>query len=595
MANRTGIELLPYVCRIVEVQTGSGLFGRGRGGATRVRAFHEIPYSAGSPGFLTGELRQVMKGLERRATVAIWGLRCTHQALLLPPAATADLEIMVRREARAAAGGPGAGPTADGIVIGELQDGGRREVGYVSVQPEEVRARIQPLVDAGFSVQGVVTPAMAHAALVRQRWASFPDAVTAVLSINSRATALTILRGAVVLFAREMPWGHETERAEQVGGIIDASGFAARLASEVRRSLVFMKQSHHVDVSHLLVCGDVPDMRSLTGPLMQELNVEVETLDSLEGLDLSRLPEPADEFRSRLGALRTAWAIASDAAPPINLVSREVRSVSFTPHVQRRFGVAVLAGVLIAGAGWGLVTLLANSTTAESDRLRRQIGVIEPQMQILAEARRNAEIATARAAALRAFASQGPRLARVLEAFSHAAPPDVAITALKVEPGTGSWLVFVEGQAEGTNAATAQVTFNQFLTALKASPLLGTPIKPPSLKVRTEDPAAKAEQVTADAAPRADMLPREVEVPRHAYTGPAYIDVARNGRLFRIPVARPVDNSNLERENELRGRQTYASAGQALMLGAQQAAANEPLKRTPGSVLDFSVQFEVRK
>ena len=50
----------------------------------------------------------------------------------------------------------------------------------------------------------------------------------------------------------------------------------------------------------------------MTVPLMERLDVEVETLDSLFGIDAARLPEPADEFRERGAELRLAWAAAAD-------------------------------------------------------------------------------------------------------------------------------------------------------------------------------------------------------------------------------------------------------------------------------------------
>ena len=536
MANRTGIELLPYVCRIVEVRTGTGVFGRGPSAGPRVRVFHEIPYAAANPGSLTADLRPLMKGLERRAAVAVWGLRSTHQALLLPPAAApADLEAMARREVRAASGNTAADPSADGIVIGALRAEGRREVGYVSVPSEEMNARLLPLVDAGFVIETAVTPAVAHASIVRQRRASLPDAITAVLSINGRATALTVLRGSLVLFARELPWGDETEQAEHAASGVVAATFAARLASELRRSLVYLKQSHRVDITHVLVCGDVPDVRALTGPLMHELDVEVETLDLPDDLDLSRLQEKADRFSARLGAWRTALALAIDPAPPVNLAPRDVGASRSGPRLQRRLGAAVAAGLLVAAAGWGLVTFLSGNATAEQQSLRRLVGALEPEMQRQAEERRHAALAAARQAALRAFASQGPRLARVLEAFSRAAPGDIALTEFTVEPGTGYWRITAEGQAEGANAAAAQATFNRFLKALKSSPLLGNPITPPSLRVRTDDRAADKEPTTA-------------------------------------------------------------GAGSRLTLGAPASAATaEPPGRHPASVLDFTVHYEVRK
>ena len=55
--------------------------------------------------------------------------------------------------------------------------------------------------------------------------------------------------------------------------------------------------------------------RSMTAPLMERLDVEVEPLDSLFGIDAERLPEPADDFRDRGAELRMAWAAAADWPP----------------------------------------------------------------------------------------------------------------------------------------------------------------------------------------------------------------------------------------------------------------------------------------
>jgi Tfp pilus assembly PilM family ATPase len=359
--------------------------------------FHEIAYSASDPGALTAELRPLMPGLGRRAAVAVWGLRSTHQALFLPPAEDpADLEAMARREVRAASGSAPSGRLADGIVVGDMHGDGRREVGYVAVPSEEVIARLQPLVDAGFEIETAVTPALAHAAVVRQRRASVPDAVTAVLSINEWATALTFLRGSLVLLARELPWGSASTQAEPADTGPLPGGFAARVASELRRSLVYLKQSQKADVTRVLVCGDVPDVRAFTGPLMQELDVEVETLDLPEGLDLSRLQESADRFRSRLGAWRTALALATDQAPPVNLMPHDIRTRRSATRLTRRLGAAVAAGVLAVAAGWGLMSYLSASATAGQQRLQRLVRALEPELQRQGEERRNAALAAAR-------------------------------------------------------------------------------------------------------------------------------------------------------------------------------------------------------
>jgi hypothetical protein len=329
---------------------------------------------------------------------------------------------------------------------------------------------------------------------------------------------------------------------------------------------------------------------------MHELDVEVETLDLSDDLDVSRLKEPVDRFSERLGAWRTALALSADPAPPVNLMPRDVGVFRSAPGLNRRLGAAVAAGLLIAAAGWGLVTYLSGNATVEQQRLRRLVVALEPEMQRQAEARRHTALAAARRSALRAMASQGPRLARVLEAFSRAAPADIALTAFTVEPGIGYWRITAEGQAEGADAAAAQATFNRFLKALSSSPVLGNPITPVSLRVRTADPdsdnAAKAAEPPP---PSMDPPPLEVQERRTAPAGPAYIDVARDGRLYRIPLRRQTGDVELDRQKNVRRRQQLeaSSAGARLTLGLPATA--DPEGRHPASVLDFTVHYEVRK
>jgi hypothetical protein len=492
MANRTGIELLPHACRVVEAASPARPFSGGAPDSPRVRAFREIPYSPADPGALIAELREALKGLERHASVAVWGLRSTHQALLLPPAAPADLEIIARREARTAPGGLPAAPLADEVVAGALRDS-RRQTGYAAVSAEELRVRLQPLIEAGVNVDSACTPAMAHASLVGQRKTLLPDAVVAVLSVNAHATAITVVHGSVVVFARELPWGDRSDPREGELGSAGRAVFASRVAAELRRSLVYVRQNQNVDVSRVLVCGDLPELRSLTGPLVNELGLDVETLDVGDDLDLSRLPEPSDSFRSRLGAWRTALALAADPAPRPGLCRQDARPVAVSSALSRRVAAAAVAGALIVAAGWAVLGYLSADVTARQERLRRTIGVLEPESQRREDERRRGAVAAAREAALGAFASQGPRLARVMEAFSLAAPRDVALSVVRVEPGAAAWRLVVEGRAEGADARAAHATLNRFLSALDASPLLGRPVEAPSLRARTSDAEAAGE------------------------------------------------------------------------------------------------------
>ena len=55
MPSRTGIELLPHACRIVEVASRAPPAGGGPHEAPRVRAFREIRNSAAEPDALIAE------------------------------------------------------------------------------------------------------------------------------------------------------------------------------------------------------------------------------------------------------------------------------------------------------------------------------------------------------------------------------------------------------------------------------------------------------------------------------------------------------------------------------------------------------------
>lgn len=618
MANRIGVELLPDTCRVVEVQTSSGWFGRkpATAGPSRVKAFYELPYSPDNPGACAAELRRVLGSRGRDLRVAVWGLRSSHQVFNLPNAGVAELEAMARREARTrATGAAGAVPAADGVMSGEHVDAGRREVGYVSVSPVEVQARVQAFENAGLGLSSVTTPAVAHVGLVRQRWGQFGDTATAVLAVNARATAMTVVRGGVVLFTREMPWGYQTERASG----FDPAAFAAQLASELRRSLVFLKQQTRADVGHVLVCGDLPDLRALTGPLMHELNVEVETLDSLEAFDVAHLPEPADEFRARIGALRTAWVLASDSTPAVNLQPREASTVSLTPSFdpqsRNRLMAAALAGVLIVGAAWGTLEYFTRTSRTHLESLRRQVATLGPELQRLEAARQAAAVVGARSAALEAFATQGPRLARVLEAIGKGAPGEVAITTLAMVPGTGTWKITINGQAHAETPALAQAVFNQFLRGATTSPLIGPPVRPPAINVQTNEPAV----VTADAGAGgagagADLMMTRDEIaplerPRNVIVSESWTNLSPEDRRTAESLGRRPQRVMIEphwhfhpggvpkavAEGVAAYNAEQRSWEQLVLKGTGLKTEAPVIERRSPAVLDFTVELEVRK
>jgi Tfp pilus assembly PilM family ATPase/Tfp pilus assembly protein PilN len=502
--NRVGIELSASSCRIVAIRGRPSKAGSSASpGETRVDAFHSI--TCDDPESLTWQLRALLtcKAVSRRAWVTLWGLRSVHRFMLLPPARPEDLEALARREARRdldALEAQGEN-TSCGVAVGALRQtpaGDRREALLVAAPAEEVRRRLQPLMDAGFVIEGVVTPGLALASVARACGATPPDATHAYLAIAGDAIVLAVVRDGLLLFVREMPWGHESDIAAEsrLSGHLDA--FTARLASELRRTFLFLRQSFKADVDRVLVCGDLPELRSMTAPLMEALELEIETLDSMQGIDVTALPEPVEAFREQVAALRLAWGLAADAAPTINLLPADIMAA----RDARRLRLVLGGGVAAAVAAGAILFWQADATARAREQalhdLQQQVSTAEPRAQAFAQGREQQSFDRVRLAALEALDSQGPRLARVLEVMGYAAPPEIVLKTLSVRPDTASWRLTLGGLAVTGDPALAQAAINRYLRDLQASPYLGAPVRSPSLRMRAgAEPGESTEERAA--------------------------------------------------------------------------------------------------
>jgi len=340
---RVGIELSPAACRVVEVD--GGLPWRRGQGETRVRSFAILPPSG-------PETRAKLESLRRRhAAVIVWGGRSEHRQVMVT---TGSYESM-RTEAMAslsAAGLRTTGVWADIAPASALDDrAARRPVVVSMASASELSEALQPLRDAGIRLRTVTTPAVALGSLARLRQAfSVPDAIETYVAFDRRVTCIALVRNGVLLAARDLAWGYIEEdyahseprsREDMTTRLADAIGeFVAAIGGAPK------------DIGQVCVCGGLPELRSMSAALMERLDVEVEPLDSLFGIDAARLPEPADEFRERGAELRLAWAVAADWPPAINLLRARRRQVSKTWLARA----AVVAGAAsgLGGAWWAV-------------------------------------------------------------------------------------------------------------------------------------------------------------------------------------------------------------------------------------------------
>jgi Tfp pilus assembly protein PilN len=601
MASRVGIELTSSRCTIVEVEAPK----RGKMGG--IRAFRSISYDPADPAGFVAALRQLLssKTFSTSARVAIWGLRSGHQSMSLPPASEADLQDLALREARRSMPFIAEGEVASGIAV---ETGGRydvkREVSFAAASVADVRERLQPLVSAGIQVEAVLTPPLALASLARLQTGP-SEAVDAYLSVNRDASCLAIIRNGLLVFSREIP----------IAAGPDRIAFVSRLGSELRRSFLLFKQNSRLVVGRVFVCGDYPELRSLTAPLIGVLDTEVETLDSLEGLTdaASDVPDGAAE-------LRLAWAIAADDPLPVNLLPAEARAQHSAREARSRLLGATAVVLLFLGLLYAGARIFASSGERRVTALRQQIATLEPQARDIEQARQARVQAQARRTALDAFSVQGPRLARVLEILAQSAPQnrEVVLNSVVFSADGALWRVTLKGEATGPNPGIAQNTFNQFFRQLSASPFLGQVVGSPALRVSTEtgDTPARGggrqaggttatpqgfvawDNVTdANAGTPGTPPPPGTSAPGGVpvYGSPARVrerdlkdDIIANRRLWDFPYTSPY-----ERPLEARTTWRWPQARPALPVTSTEGP--PPARPVAESRLEFTVVFEVRR
>ena len=343
MATRLGIELSPAACRIIEVD-GSRPWRRSQSD-TRVRAFEVLPPSG-------PELRAKLESLRRQqAAVVVWGGRSEHRQVMV----SAGSYESMRAEAMAALASAGlttTGVWADIAPATRADDRAARRPVLVSMaSAAELSEAVRPLREAGIRLRTVTTPAVALGSLARMRQPlAVPGAIESYVALDEQVSCIALMRGGVLLAARELPWGfidahyaHSEPRSRD--------DITARLAEAISEFVAEIGGSP-IDIGQVCVCGGLPELRSMAASLMERLDVEVEPLDSLFGIDAARLPEPADEFRERGAELRLAWAVTADWPPAINLLRARRRQVSKTWLARAAVVAGAAAGV---GGSWWVV------------------------------------------------------------------------------------------------------------------------------------------------------------------------------------------------------------------------------------------------
>jgi general secretion pathway protein B len=286
----------------------------------------------------------------RRASVIVWDAPSDHRHVVV----TDGPYERMRTEALTALRGIGApvrGRLSDITPASPLIPGTRRPVLLATADGPAFDRALAPLVSAGIRIDTALTPAAALLSLARLRrtidGAGPSTGDEAFVAIEESVGCAALIRGGSMLSTRMLPWGF-VDQSTGRGLLRSRQEIATRLAGDLAE-FVSAARLDSGGLSLISVCGPLPDLRSVAALLVERLDIEVEPLDTLFGIDPSKVPTGIDHLGDRIAELRLAWAAAADARPALDLF-RVRRSRTARKYLSRA---AVAAGVIAGlGGGW---------------------------------------------------------------------------------------------------------------------------------------------------------------------------------------------------------------------------------------------------
>jgi hypothetical protein len=244
------------------------------------------------------------------------------------------------------------------VVLWGLPDG-------ASPTNDAVKAVLAPLTNAGFKAERVVSPCNALAALARVK-SPRVEGATCWLAINRGGVAIVVVRPGKQIYSHSFPWDSTVGASGSQAELLQRYSLVSFLTPHVKQAMAEAR-AQGFPVGVVVTCGNLPDLRSLTMPLIEELDVEVETLDSLEGLTVA--PAATDRLSESAAAIRLACAgVIARATRPWD-DSKRVAAERTGALLRVAAVLAILAGFGGAYAGyvwWRGATAVPIATTAQA-------------------------------------------------------------------------------------------------------------------------------------------------------------------------------------------------------------------------------------
>ena len=224
----------------------------------------------------------------------------------------------------------------------------------------EPRDTLKSIAAAGFQIVSVLTPPEALRRLAGARKSSSPEVAIAWLALNKCGAAIAIVRGPDLLYSRTFPWMYRDDLTPGRAQALQRYSLVAHVAPEIAHGIDVVRAEHGITIQSIVTCGDLPDLRSLTMPLIEELDLEVETLDSTDGLHAAR-----NASISGFPASAPAIRLATAAIPTSIEESRRDRLVPVLLRTAAAIGVIALAGL-------GYLYWFGSDVASRSDGARQE-------------------------------------------------------------------------------------------------------------------------------------------------------------------------------------------------------------------------------
>jgi hypothetical protein len=164
------------------------------------------------------------------------------------------------------------------------------------------------------------------------------------------------MRTGELMYSHAFDWDSSVGATGSQAHLLHRYALVSYLAPQIRRAMAVVEEKGR-KVDAIVTCGTLNDLRSLTMPLTEELDLEVETLDSVEGLTANGLSE--DRLSEMAAALRIACAGA--IARPTRL--KGGTPVTAKPSSALKVAALALIGVLVAVAAYFVVSRLLKPRT----------------------------------------------------------------------------------------------------------------------------------------------------------------------------------------------------------------------------------------